>query len=99
MVDVSYEFQYTCTGCPAQARGEVEGRPFCLRLHRDAWCFAVSEDPRTDPACVSGQDQGFFRQGRYSGRRDACGCVPLDEAERIIRDCAEQFLQHAPAGG
>ncbi len=78
---------------PVQAEGTIEGREFYFRARGDEWTFAVAEVDEADPADICCSDQGFFRQGIYGKAKDYdASYMPYDEAERLIRICAQEFL-------
>ncbi len=100
MEDLHYIF--TCTAAPVQAEGTVGGKPFYFRSRHEYWSFSVSEDPNVDPVDIDSSKQasthGFFLEEKYGDESFAASYMPLDEAERIIRRCAETYIR-AKAGG
>jgi hypothetical protein len=92
--DLHYIF--TCTVSPVQAEGLVNGKQFYFRSRHEHWSFAVSEDPNVDPIDIQSTEQGkiygFFIEERYGDASFDAGYMPLDEAERIIENCVNIYL-------
>ncbi len=78
--------------CPVQAEGTVNGIPFYFRSRGEHWAMAVGEDPL---GILLGE-MGWFRRERY-GDFPSAGYMPLEEAEVIIRRCAEEFIKEEPS--
>jgi hypothetical protein len=87
---------FTSTTAPVQAEGTIEGSAFYFRSRHDHWSFAVSDDSNIDPIDIGSPEEGaahgFFIERRYAGGPAGAGQMPLEEAERIIDDCARQYL-------
>jgi hypothetical protein len=100
MDDLNYHF--TCTASPVQAEGMIGGKPLYFRSRHEHWNFSVSEDPNVDPVDIDSSEQGlahgFFVEEKYGNESFAASYMPLDEAERIIKRCAEMYVR-AKAGG
>ena len=78
--------------CPVQGMGTVAGRPFYFHARHDTWTFAVSETAGLEPEDRYSGEKGFYREGAYGERGgEEAGWMPLDEAEALIRRCAEEY--------
>jgi hypothetical protein len=84
---------------PVQAEGHILGHPFYFRAKWNYWTFTVSVNSDADPACIEPKEDepGFFEvgesQGYYlSGEFNNASFMRYDDAERIIRDCVQQFI-------
>ena len=85
---------------PVQADGQILGHAFYFRSKHSQWTFTACANSHGDPACIFPEvdEPGFFEDGEYqgyylSGEFNNASFMRYDEAERIIRDCAEQFTQ------
>lgn len=88
---------------PVQADGRVGGVPFYFRSRHAAWTFMVCVSHDIDPSCIdpSKDMPGFFQQDEYRGyylsgdygQEPEASFMPYDEAERIIFECARQYLR------
>lgn len=78
--------------CPVQGHGKIAGVEFYFRARWEEWTFALATGEMLDPIDISSSGQGFFREGRYGQKPYDASWMPLEEAERIIRECARQFL-------
>jgi hypothetical protein len=96
-LDLVYEF--TCAGAPVQAEGTVMGRPFYFRARGEFWRFAVSEDPDMPAEHVSEAHVltglGYLASEDYGDSEHAASWMPLEEAARIIRECALEYVEGA----
>jgi hypothetical protein len=84
---------------PVQAEGLIIGHPFYFRAKWSYWTFTVCVNSDADPACMEPKEDepGFFEdgenQGYYlSGEFNNASFMRYDDAERIIRDCVQQFI-------
>ena len=81
--------------CPVQAEGVIEDErtfksyPFYFRSRWDRGRMGIGEDP---VGIVIGTNPGWHKGEIYIDPPMA-GYMPLDEAERLIRECAEEFLR------
>jgi len=76
-----------------QAWGSVDGLEFYFRARWTSWTLAITE-PGVDPVDVSEERPGtFFRSQTWGAGPYDAGYMPEDEAERIIRMCAAEFLR------
>jgi hypothetical protein len=93
--NVQYEF--TCTAAPVQAEGTIAGKRFYFRSRHEEWTFSVSENQEIDPVDIISADdakgKGFFLEGRYGMSAFDASYMPLDIADKIIRECADAYLQ------
>jgi hypothetical protein len=83
---------FTDTASPVQAEGTIDGKAFYFRSRHDQWTFAVSEDADLDPVDIDSPQQGFFILRQYGTKRYEASYMPLDEAEKIIEDCALLYI-------
>ncbi|RYG75023.1 hypothetical protein EON80_02030 [bacterium] len=92
--DSSLQLKYFLYGhAPVQAIGTLMGKHLYFRSRHEEWTFAVadSEDEAVD---ISFPDQGFLREGQYGKpRSSAASYMPYDEAEAIIKRCAQEYLE------
>ncbi len=79
--------------CPVQASGQVAGHELYFRARGNEWTFAIATGVETDPVDISSSEQGFFRSGSYGWKPAEAGWIPLDEAEKIIRECIAEFFK------
>lgn len=86
-------FRFTNPAAPVQAEGTVDGHAFYFRARHGIWEFAISEDPSVDPATIEHEEQGFYRTAVYPGGPFAASCLPLSEAEALIRRCAGEYIE------
>jgi hypothetical protein len=78
--------------CPVQGEGTVGGLPFYFRARHCGWSFSVAETPDGDPIDVSiGRAKGFFKCGEWGEGAHDAGFMSADVAEKIIRECAEEY--------
>ena len=86
---------------PVQADGRLVGHPLYFRARHDGWSFTLSLDPEADPAGMGpGEQPGFFRAGEFRGYAQwgdygtgfQASYMPYEVAERLIRQCSEQYL-------
>lgn len=75
--------------CPVQAEGTIDGIPFYFRSRGERWAIGIGEDPVD---ILLGWKEGWRRSQAYGNARFAAGYMPIDEAEDIIRRCAEEFV-------
>jgi hypothetical protein len=101
MDDLHYTF--TCMSCPVQAEGTLCGKPFYFRSRHEEWSFAVSEDPDVDPVDIQLPEQGtlhgFFVEGPFGDKPFAASYMPLEDATRIIEECARSYVHRKATGG
>ena len=76
--------------CPVQAEGTVNGSPFYFRARGKRWSMNIGDDP----VGIALGKKGWHREETYEG----AGYMPLDIAEHIIRECAEQFTNENRSG-
>ena len=77
----------TCDFAPVQYEGTVNGYPFYFRARWMAWSFTVATTPEEAVSTM-----GILnRQDWYGKNADASG-MPYEDAEAIIRQCAQEFL-------
>jgi hypothetical protein len=86
------DYTFTCTAAPVQAEGTIKGKAFYFRSRHGHWTFAVSEDTNTSPIDIQSTEQGFFIEQQYGNKSSNASYLPLDEAKKIIEDCAEMYL-------
>jgi hypothetical protein len=84
--------------CPVQGYGTVGGLPFYFRARHEYWCFCVAKTPDGDPISVWSERDGFYREADWGDGQFAASWMPVAEAERIIRECAEQHRLAAGGG-
>jgi hypothetical protein len=72
------EMQRTCDAAPVQYEGTIDGRPFYFRARWNGWSF---------------RHGSFVRQGQWGDDPFAASAMPFAEAERIIRMCAEAYVE------
>ena len=68
--------------CPTQGRGQVDGLRWCYRSRGGLWTLAVATSD-CDLAEVGGSGASGWR---WEGTDDFAGFVPVEIAERLIRD-------------
>ena len=94
-------FDYLGGQAPVQAEGTVGGRPFYFRSRYEHWTFSISERDEVSPveidSAASGAEHGFFREGRYGTGPFEASYMPEEEARRIIRACAAEYLRERGA--
>ena len=76
-----------------QAAGTVGGFEWYFHAGGGGWTFAVANGNEVDPVAVGSDAQGFYREGRYGRGESGPGYLPSEEAVRIIRRCAAEFLE------
>ena len=92
--DLQLQGEFTCTASPVRASGTVAQHAFYFRARHDSWSFAVALRPEVDPVDIDFPEQGFIREGSYgSARRSDASYMPLEEARRIIAECAREFFR------
>ena len=85
--------RFTCHAAPVQAEGTVGDHAFYFRAKYDEWSFSVALSPEVDPVDICLPEQGFFREASYGAvRRSEASFMPLEEARRLIAECAREFL-------
>lgn len=69
--------------CPTQGSGHIDGLPWYYRSRGDHWTLSVASRPHVNPIDV-GRDgvDGWC----WEGTDDFGGFVPVEIAERLIRD-------------
>lgn len=90
---------------PVQADGLVDGKPFYFRSRWAAWTFTVCVSHDIDAAAIDPpvEQPGFFQTNEYRGyflsgdygTEPEASFMRYDEAERIIRECAQRYLRAA----
>ncbi|HEU5348103.1 MAG TPA: hypothetical protein VFU63_05770 [Ktedonobacterales bacterium] len=94
----------TCDAGPVQYEGTIDGRPFYFRARHDGWSFAVAvtlddaiDVSSFDLASISGTlpNGAFLRAAKWGDEPEAASYMPFAEAERIIRTCAEEYVDAA----
>ena len=77
---------------PVQALGTVAGRELYFRARHDEWEFEVALE---DGEIASDHDEPpvFHR----TGRSENAGFMSEEEAEALVRNCAEQYLAETGA--
>lgn len=93
----------TSPACPVQYEGTIEDKSFYFRARWDQWTFALADslEEAVDLACcdlsaVTDWEGIFARTGRYGddeARDFAASWMPHEEAERLIRLCAQEYLE------
>lgn len=73
---------------PLQGSGRIAGREFYFIAKHSNWSFEVANDFGELPSDVGGNTV-FTVQSRHN---DA-GFMPMDEASKIIEDCARLYLE------
>lgn len=86
------DYTFTCAASPVQAEGTINGKAFYFRSRHERCTFAVSEDSNISPIDLQASEQGFFIERQYGNKSFDASYMPLDEAKRIIEDCAEMYL-------
>lgn len=91
---------------PVQADGRVSGAPFYFRARHQAWTFTVCVSHDIDPSTIDPPEDepGFFWTAEFhgyylsgeTGKEHRVGFMPYDEVEKIIRQCAREYLRAAP---
>lgn len=71
--------------CPTQGEGTIDGVPFYFRARHGAWGMGVGKDP---VGVAMGMVEGFLREGDDP----TSGYMEEAEVERIIRECAAEYL-------
>jgi hypothetical protein len=91
------QYEYTCTAAPVQAEGTIAGKRFYFRSRDQEWTFSVSESQEIDPVEITSAEdakgEGFFIAGRYGVRAFDASYMPLDIADKIIRECVDAYLR------
>ena len=87
------DYTFTCTASPVQAEGTINGKAFYFRSRHEHWTFAVSEDSNINPIDIESSEQGFFIEKQYGNKSYDASYMPLDEAKRIIENCAKIYLK------
>ncbi len=86
--------RFTCHAAPVQVEGTVAQHAFYFRAKYDEWSFSVALSPEVDPADICFSEQGFYRDATYGvARRSEASFMSLEEARRIIVECATEFLR------
>lgn len=85
-------YTFTCNPSPVQAEGTINGKAFYFRARHEHWTFAVSEDSNISPIDLQSSEQGFFIEQLYGNKSFDASYMPLDEAKRIIENCADMYL-------
>lgn len=83
----------TCDATPIQFEGHIDGYPAYWRARYDRFQLAIATAPGTDPVDVAcGFATGWYEERPYGepGGYDA-GFMPLDQAERLIREGVAMF--------
>jgi hypothetical protein len=86
------DYTFTCTASPVQAEGTINGKAFYFSSRHEHWTFAVSEDSKISPIDIQSSEQGFFIERQYGNKSFDASYMTLDEAKRIIENCAEMYL-------
>ena len=96
------EMRRTCDAAPVQYEGTVEGHPFYFRARYDGWFFAVAATldeainaPSFDEANSGDMfpNGAFVREAQWGDGPFTASYMPVEEAERIIRWCAEAYME------
>jgi hypothetical protein len=87
---------FTCVAAPVQAEGTVASKSFYFRSRHDAWSFAIALTANVDPVDIDRPEKGFLRQANYGVGSSDASYMPLEDARRIIIDCAREFLGQSP---
>jgi hypothetical protein len=82
---------------PVQAEGMINGHFFYFYARWDGWSFAIALDPDVDVYGMSSPQGGFYREDTFGdpGGYDA-SYMSGSVVEKIIRDCAQQFILAYP---
>ena len=88
--DLHYTF--TCNTSPVQAEGTINGKAFYFRARHEHWTFAGSENSNISPIDLQSSEQGFFIEQAYGNKSFDASYMPLDEAKRVIENCANTYL-------
>ena len=75
--------------CPVQAEGTITGVPFYFRARWNHWSMSIGENPI---AIEISEIMWYKDEGWGNGPYEA-GWMPVEEAERIIRKCAAEFIK------
>lgn len=93
IIDFTLQLEaFICGYCPVQAHGTVHGKRFYFRSRWNHWTFGLAIDPETDPIDIDYPEQGFLRESDYGVAEYDASWMSLDDAERIIRECAIEYI-------
>jgi hypothetical protein len=79
--------------CPVQAEGTIDGVPFFFRARGSHWSIGIGEDP---VGIMLGNRDGWLKLADY-GVFPQAGYMSLEEATRIIEECAREFTAQKPS--
>jgi hypothetical protein len=83
----------TCDRAPVQYEGAIDSKCFYFRARWDEWSFTVADSFKE---AITGLSEGelFMRTGRYGDNQHpyAASYMPYEEAERLIRACADEYV-------
>jgi hypothetical protein len=80
---------------PVEYEGTINGRPFYFRARHDWWFFGVANtvDEASVADLLTATAHAFFRKAKWGDGPYAASHIPFEEAERIIRACAEEYVE------
>jgi hypothetical protein len=93
LTDTGIALRCTCSACPVQYEGTVDGYPAYWRARYDSFTLAIATTPGTDPVEVGcGMVAGWAEERAYGapGGFDA-GYIPHAQAEQLIREGVAAF--------
>jgi len=93
------EMRRTCDAAPVQYEGTIDGRPFYFRARWNAWYFAVTAGCDEANGCDALPHDAFVREALWGDGPFAASAMPVEEAERIIRSCAQAYVEATQRDG
>jgi hypothetical protein len=98
MEDQRFRLENIYGKAPVQADGFIDDKPFYFRARGTRWSFAVAATPDDEPGDINSSAEGFYREGIFDKHGEySASYMPQEEAEAIMRQCAEQWMQEHPS--
>ena len=86
--DEGVQITKTCSACPEQYEGTVDGNPIYFRLRHGYWTFCISK-PGADPILPYKEDILYFKDGPSPDGGDGC----TEDAPGLIMSMVREFRE------
>lgn len=84
---MSIDVTFTCTACPVQAEGIIDGHPIYFRARWQSWSLVVGRVG--DSGWISSPE--WECEAEYGAGLCDAGYMPLDEARTFIEEAVERW--------
>ncbi len=89
--DFGLTLRFTCTACPVQIEGEIDGLTLYFRSRWDAWSLAIAKDVDQAVRAHRQADAAFYHESSAGlNGFDASWLEPV-EVDQVLRACLTAF--------